>query len=828
MGTLKLAFAGLGVGLVAKGFLDVAREAENIGVRMRFLTKSTEEAAEATRLLQAFAARSPAEFSEIAAAAPNLLVVAKNVGELNRMLEITGDLSAVSGLSFQETAEQIQRAMSAGIASADRFRERGVSALLGFQGGVSVTAEETKRHIVDMWFGAGGATNTMKGAAEEMARTWDGLVSMQVDKWGLWRKAVMDSGPFDFLKAALGELDANVNQRFGSMEDSAEQFGQEFVRIMQSAMLKSAAAADIVAPAVRRIGTELDNIVAGFQALPPVVREFGLLGAFVMGKRGLIGVSIALDAIGRVQKNFDELERRGQELSFDRLGFFPRIQNKDSVSGKIERTGPAGLPPLDDDAGEYETRMRAILESINERMEANRKLAATEREVAAASLEGAGKAATSAASRAAGKSAMQESIDQLNQMQQSLREQVATFGMADTAALKYRLTQGDLADAVKEAGAQGAVLAAGLVQLSGEYERLQASAEEAAASIALDEALRDQLDSLVESLWTQEEALRTSYARREQIVEQALDRGLISEARYLEVIGKIQAKEAEELKAMIEGNQSELSKFVETAAENLQNVMADTFFNFMQGEFDNLGGQFKQMLDRMVANAMAAQLGDAMFGKGFGKDTSQLGGWLGKLFGKAGDVVSESAEGAAINAASTTAAATLTAGGTSTAAALTAGATSAASLLATGGTAVSTGLTVGGTAITTAGAAAGGALTAAGAAVAAQMVAGATSAAGILAASGGGGASLLSGIGLRANGGPVTAGQPYIVGERRAELFVPDSNGHILPSVPGGGSVVNIYQTFTGVQDARGVRESGTNVAARTGAAVNAALARNR
>lgn len=47
----------------------------------------------------------------------------------------------------------------------------------------------------------------------------------------------------------------------------------------------------------------------------------------------------------------------------------------------------------------------------------------------------------------------------------------------------------------------------------------------------------------------------------------------------------------------------------------------------------------------------------------------------------------------------------------------------------------------------------------------------------------------------RAAGGPVTAGDPFIVGEKRPELFVPDSNGTILPSVPsaraGGTTVVN-------------------------------------
>lgn len=36
----------------------------------------------------------------------------------------------------------------------------------------------------------------------------------------------------------------------------------------------------------------------------------------------------------------------------------------------------------------------------------------------------------------------------------------------------------------------------------------------------------------------------------------------------------------------------------------------------------------------------------------------------------------------------------------------------------------------------------------------------------------------------RERGGPVTAGQPYVVGEKRPELFVPNQSGTILPQVP--------------------------------------------
>jgi len=46
--------------------------------------------------------------------------------------------------------------------------------------------------------------------------------------------------------------------------------------------------------------------------------------------------------------------------------------------------------------------------------------------------------------------------------------------------------------------------------------------------------------------------------------------------------------------------------------------------------------------------------------------------------------------------------------------------------------------------------------------------------------------------GTRASGGRVSRGSSYIVGENRPELFVPDSNGSIIPSASGGGGM-NVF-----------------------------------
>jgi hypothetical protein len=81
----------------------------------------------------------------------------------------------------------------------------------------------------------------------------------------------------------------------------------------------------------------------------------------------------------------------------------------------------------------------------------------------------------------------------------------------------------------------------------------------------------------------------------------------------------------------------------------------------------------------------------------------------------------------------------------------------------------------------------------------------------------------------------VTAGQPYIVGERRPELFVPNQSGTIIPKVPalagagGGGSQVTVTFERTGdpLLDAiiEGLRY---RVSSRHGGSVQRALGRGR
>ena len=224
--SLQTALIGIGGSLVAKSFLDTARETERLQVRFKFLFDDVREGEKAFRGLTEFASKVPFSLEEIQRGAGNLAVVSQSAEEMNRLLAITGDLAVASGLDFQTTAEQLQRVFSSGINSADLFRERGVREMLGFEAGVAISAEKSKQHIIDI-FEEG--SKSFVGGSQVMATTFDGVVSMIGDKVRIFKQSVMDAGPFEALKGSAQLLDQALVKNFGSIEKSAEMVGDAIV-----------------------------------------------------------------------------------------------------------------------------------------------------------------------------------------------------------------------------------------------------------------------------------------------------------------------------------------------------------------------------------------------------------------------------------------------------------------------------------------------------------------------------------------------------------------------------------------------------------------------
>ena len=81
---------------------------------------------------------------------------------------------------------------------------------------------------------------------------------------------------------------------------------------------------------------------------------------------------------------------------------------------------------------------------------------------------------------------------------------------------------------------------------------------------------------------------------------------------------------------------------------------------------------------------------------------------------------------------------------------------------------------------------------------------------------------------FRANGGTVSRGKSYIVGERGAEMFVPNAGGRIVPNSDMGGStnvVVNVDASGSNVQ---GDQQRGKELGAALSVAIQSELLKQK
>ena len=217
---LRNAFLGLGAGLVVKSLVQTGKEVESLKVRFKFLFGTVKEGNKAFDNLAKFASKVPFSLEEISMASGNLAVVAKDAEDLTRILEITGNVAAVTGLDFQTTASQIQRAFSGGIAAADIFREKGVRSLLGFQQGAKVSIEQTVQAFESAFSGNGRFAQ----ATNDLANTFEGTVSMLGDKLFKF-KTDINQRFFTALKNAVGDLNKFFESNAKVLESVANTIG---------------------------------------------------------------------------------------------------------------------------------------------------------------------------------------------------------------------------------------------------------------------------------------------------------------------------------------------------------------------------------------------------------------------------------------------------------------------------------------------------------------------------------------------------------------------------------------------------------------------------
>ena len=304
--SIQSALIGIGGALVIRSFVKTGAEVENLRVRFAFLFKGMEEGNKAFGNLISFAAKVPFSLEEISSASGNLAVVSKDAEELSKILGVVGNVAVVTGLDFNQTAEQIQRSFSGGIAAADVFREKGVRNMLGFEAGAKKTAKETK----EAFFKVFGPDGEFGKAMDVMAVTFTGTLSMLSDKLFKFKLETNEAGFFDFIKSGLAVANNMIESNSDLLQEFAISLSNTMITVLKQTALGVARLLDLFKVVFQVIGLGIGGLIDIVKALPAGIRELGIIGFLMLGRRGKILVA-AISALLKFMKvDLDEISKK--------------------------------------------------------------------------------------------------------------------------------------------------------------------------------------------------------------------------------------------------------------------------------------------------------------------------------------------------------------------------------------------------------------------------------------------------------------------------------------------------------------------------------------
>lgn len=277
------------IGGTASAFIEAASKSEQFRIRIDTALGSVSEGSRLFKEMTKYAAQVPFQFEHIMESATALApIVEGGVAGVQKQMRMIGDLAALTGLSLREATGNFIKMYSAGAAAADLFRERGILPLLGFLPKVSYGVAETRRKLEE-------SAKMIEGITGRLAMTWDGQVSMMQDKWFLFRKAIMDSGPFNFMKAMLYQLNDQLMGLINNAEDWAPKMGEQITSFLKESVLFIADMIEGAGKAWQSFKPVFDqstNYISSmwdtFMSLPEWVRELGLIGVFLGGRKGVV------------------------------------------------------------------------------------------------------------------------------------------------------------------------------------------------------------------------------------------------------------------------------------------------------------------------------------------------------------------------------------------------------------------------------------------------------------------------------------------------------------------------------------------------------------
>lgn len=231
--------------------------------------------------------------------------------------------------------------------------------------------------------------------------------------------------------------------------------------------------------------------------------------------------------------------------------------------------------------------------------------------------------------------APKEQLSEAEQYLQNLRRQLeATADLSVEEALLRDIQLGRLGKVTPEQERQALALARQLDQFKVIKDEEKKQAEEAKRVEEEAQRTREEGKRLFEETRTPVEQLAAELAN--------LDKLLAKEAITWDTYSRAVFNAQDKFEKATQKTAEQADDVTKNLGQNIQRALGEELTNVLEGDFDNIGKAFTRMLNRMVAEAIAADIARAL---GFGKEGSISGGggifpgiisFFGSMFGAPG------------------------------------------------------------------------------------------------------------------------------------------------------------------------------------------------
>lgn len=615
------AFAGLSVAGLFRSFIQESVDAQNEQAQLAAVLRSTGEAAgfsadQLNRMASEMAGKSIFSEGDINRAQTRLLSYTGIVGEqFPQAMQAVIDMAARMGMSVEQSAETIGRALD--------IPSQGLTALT--RQGFRFTEEQKK--AAEELERTGRVAEAQAIVLEALKSAYDGSAEAARNTLGGAVLALREQ-----LKTLMTGSDGSIEGARGAIE--------ELTRTMASPETKAGFAA--LTGGIAEIIRLTVGMTAGFTNF-----------AQFLGQWVAQAIHGSADPIERLDEKIKELDG-----DLNRVNGWLRVAAKDSPA--FIRHSESAAKLADELARARKERDALVFMANNTASPRLGSSGPAGGGVRPPSPEEQARLAAQAAARESAKRAAQQAAQQAQAYLENLKRQLQAtenLSVAETVLRDIQEGRLKLAGGVSK---EQLLTVARQIDAARELTRAEEDRLKAMQSIAQMQAqIDDRAVAEADALMRDNQALRDEIEligkEGEALLQVELARNAANLARAEEALLQARNVEASATEITSLERQIELLKqrsglikdraaaqqaaddikqqeqFYAEAYKNIQSGFGQTFMDMMNGNFKNIGDGFVQLINRMVAEALAADLMNVLFGQA-SKSGGRSGGLLGDLF----------------------------------------------------------------------------------------------------------------------------------------------------------------------------------------------------